>query len=439
MRKPLSPSDAPSLWSAARPLIAGFLGLAVLLGGFGTWAAVSQISGAVVASGRIEVDRNRQIVQHPDGGVVAEILVDEGDMVETDQLLIRLDPEQLRSELAVVEGQLLEVLSRRARLEAERDDADTLSFDPLLLETDNPIAPELMEGQRRLQAARIESESRQAEQLARQREQISDQILGIESQEEAIANQLQLIESELANQQSLLDRGLAQATRVLTLQREQANLLGRQGELRASKAQAGGRIAEIEIEILKLASTRRQEAITQLRDLQFNEIELSNRRRALLTRLDRLDIRAPVGGIVYGLTVFTPRSVIRPAEPVLYIVPQDRPLVIATQVQPTDIDQLHLGQEVVLRLPAFDQRRTPELTGQVVQISADAFQDEQQPISYYRTEIRLSEGEIDKLPGDMTLIPGMPVEAYIRTSDRTPLAYLVKLLADYFARAFREG
>ncbi|WP_334065146.1 HlyD family type I secretion periplasmic adaptor subunit [Limimaricola cinnabarinus] len=439
MRKPLSPSDAPSLWSAARPLIAGFLGLAVLLGGFGTWAAVSQISGAVVASGRIEVDRNRQIVQHPDGGVVAEILVDEGDMVETDQLLIRLDPEQLRSELAVVEGQLLEVLSRRARLEAERDDADMLSFDPLLLETDNPIAPELMEGQRRLQAARIESESRQAEQLARQREQISDQILGIESQEEAIANQLQLIESELANQQSLLDRGLAQATRVLTLQREQANLLGRQGELRASKAQAGGRIAEIEIEILKLASTRRQEAITQLRDLQFNEIELSNRRRALLTRLDRLDIRAPVGGIVYGLTVFTPRSVIRPAEPVLYIVPQDRPLVIATQVQPTDIDQLHLGQEVVLRLPAFDQRRTPELTGQVVQISADAFQDEQQPISYYRTEIRLSEGEIDKLPGDMTLIPGMPVEAYIRTSDRTPLAYLVKPLADYFARAFREG
>ena len=426
-------------WSATRPLILGFIGLLLLFGGFGTWAVTSQIAGAVVASGRIEVDRNRQIVQHPDGGVVAEILVDEGDMVETDQLLIRLDPEQLRSELAVVEGQLLEVLSRRARLEAERDDADTLSFDPLLLETDNPIAPELMEGQRRLQAARIESESRQAEQLARQREQISDQILGIESQEEAIANQLQLIESELANQQSLLDRGLAQATRVLTLQREQANLLGRQGELRASKAQAGGRIAEIEIEILKLASTRRQEAITQLRDLQFNEIELSNRRRALLTRLDRLDIRAPVGGIVYGLTVFTPRSVIRPAEPVLYIVPQDRPLVIATQVQPTDIDQLHLGQEVVLRLPAFDQRRTPELTGQVVQISADAFQDEQQPISYYRTEIRLSEGEIDKLPGDMTLIPGMPVEAYIRTSDRTPLAYLVKPLADYFARAFREG
>ena len=130
---------------------------------------------------------------------------------------------------------------------------------------------------------------------------------------------------------------------------------------------------------------------------------------------------------------------IRPADPVLYIVPQDRPLVITTQVQPTDIDLLHLGQEVILRLPAFDQRRTPELTGEVMQISADAFQDERQPISYYRVEIRLSEGEIDKLPEDMTLIPGMPVESYIRTTDRTPLAYFVKPLSDYFARAFREG
>ncbi|GAD56196.1 MAG: HlyD family secretion protein [Limimaricola cinnabarinus] len=439
MRAPISPENAPSAWSAARPLILGFLALAVLLGGFGTWATMSQISGAVVASGQVEVDQNRQIVQHPDGGVVSEILVDEGDEVEAGQLLIRLEAEQLQSELAVVEGQLLEVLSRRARLEAERDDSERLEFDDLLLETENPIAPELMEGQRRLQEARIESENRQAEQLTRQREQISDQILGIESQETAAARQLELIESELGSQQSLLDRGLAQATRVLTLQREQADLLGRQGELKASKAQAGGRISEIEIEILKLASTRRQEAISQLRDLQFNEIELSNRRRSLLTQLDRLDIRAPVGGIVYGLTVFTPRSVIRPADPVLYIVPQDRPLVITTQVQPTDIDLLHLGQEVILRLPAFDQRRTPELTGEVMQISADAFQDERQPISYYRVEIRLSEGEIDKLPEDMTLIPGMPVESYIRTTDRTPLAYFVKPLSDYFARAFREG
>ncbi len=438
-RKPLSPADGPSAWSAARPLIVGFLALVVLLGGFGTWAAMSQISGAVVASGRVEVDQNRQVVQHPDGGVVEEILVDEGDEVKAGDLLIRLDPEEIRSELAVVEGQLLEVLARRARLEAERDNTQELNFDPLLLETDNEVAPELMEGQRRLIEAQLESEQQQADQLARQREQIADQIVGLESQQTAVAKQLEIVEKELADQQSLLDRGLAQAQRVLALQREQANLLGREGELKASTAQAGGRIAEIEIEILKLASTRRQEAISQLRDLQFNEIELSNRRRALLTQLDRLDIRAPVGGIVYGLTVFTPRSVIRAAEPILYIVPQDRPLVIATQVQPTDIDQLFLGQEVSLRLPAFDQRRSPELTGEVVQISADAFQDEGQAISYYRAEILLPEGEMDKLPKDMTLIPGMPVEADIRTSDRTPLAYLVKPLADYFARAFREG
>ncbi|MGR3465916.1 HlyD family type I secretion periplasmic adaptor subunit [Limimaricola sp.] len=438
-RAPVSPADAPSAWSAARPLVLGFTALIVLLGGFGVWATTSEISGAVVASGRIEVDQNRQVVQHPDGGVVDEILVDEGDEVEAGQMLIRLDPEELRSELAVVEGQLLEVLARRARLEAERDDTDELVFAPLLLETDNEVASELMEGQSRLLEAQFESEQQQADQLARQREQIEDQVVGIESQREATSRQLELIEQELADQQSLLDQGLAQATRVLGLQRQQAELAGRLGELSASAAQAGGRLAEIEIEILRLSSTRRQEAIRQLRDLQFNEIELSNRRRALLTQLDRLDIRAPVGGIVYGLTVFTPRSVIRPADPVLYIVPQDRPLVIATQVQPTDIDQLHLGQEVILRLPAFDQRRTPELTGEVVQISADAFEDEGRAVSYYRTEIRLSEGEIERLPEDMTLIPGMPVEAFIRTGARTPLAYLVKPLSDYFARAFREG
>ncbi|SDE70439.1 HlyD family type I secretion periplasmic adaptor subunit [Limimaricola pyoseonensis] len=428
-----------SAWSAAGPLIAGFLALVVLLGGFGSWAALSQISGAVVASGRIEVDQNRQVVQHPDGGVVEEILVDEGDEVEAGELLIRLDSETLRSELAVVEGQLLEVLARRARLEAERDDADELQFDQLLRETENPVAPELMEGQRRLNEARRESEAQQAEQLARQREQIEDQIVGIEAQQEATDRQLELVEEELADQKSLLDRGLAQATRVIGLQREQANLLGRVGELKASVAQARGRVSELEIEILRLASTRRQEAISQLRDLQFNEIELSNRRRQLLTQLDRLDIRAPVGGVVYGLEVFTPRSVIRAAEPVMYIVPQDRPLVISSQVLPTDIDQLFVGQEVVLRLPAFDQRRTPELTGEVVQISADAFQEEGSPVSYYRAEIRLAENEAERLPEDMTLIPGMPVEAFIRTGERTPLAYLVKPLADYFAKAFREG
>jgi len=209
--------------------------------------------------------------------------------------------------------------------------------------------------------------------------------------------------------------------------------------LSASVAQAEGRITEIDIEILRIDSTFREEAITRLRDLQFNEIELSERRRALLLRLDRLDIRSPVSGVIYDLQVFGPRSVIRPAEPVLFIVPQDRPLIITAQIEPIHIDQVFVDQDVVLRFSAFDQRRTPELTGHVTQISADAFTDQNSRISFYRAQIVLDEGEAAKLPEDMTLIPGMPVEAFIRTDERSPMDFLLKPLTDYFAKAFRES
>ncbi len=426
-------------WSVRGPLIGGFLVLAVLVGGFGTWAAVTRITGAVIAPGRIEVDQNRQVVQHPDGGVVAEILVKEGDSVAEGDLLVRLDPVELQSELAVVEGQLFEVLARRARFEAERDSAAALVFDPLIATSDNPVAAELMEGQQRLFEARLDSAEAEKDQLSKRRDQIRDQIIGIQAQQEATAEQLRLIEQELADQQTLLDRGLAQSTRVLALQREMANLTGQAGELTAAVAQAEGRITETEIEILRIETTRREEAITRLRDLQFNEIELAEQRRALIARLDRLDIRAPVSGVVYGMQVFAPRSVIRAADPVLFLIPQDRPLVITTQISPIHIDQIHTGQEVGVRFTAFDQRRTPELDGRIVLISADAFQDEQSQVSYYRAQVELLPGQLDRLPAGLTLLPGMPVEAFIRTEERSPFDYLAKPIADYFARAFREG
>lgn len=434
-------SDARKRFSTSGPMTLGLITLLVLVGGFGGWAALTNISGAIIAGGRIEVDQNRQVVQHPDGGVVGEIMVEEGDTIELDQILIRLDGSRMRSELAIIEGQLFEILARRARLEAERDSADSLTFDPLLTEAMawRVEVQSLMDGQQRLFEARGESIAQEVDQLQKRRGQIGNQVEGIEAQRVALTQQLALIERELTDQQSLLDRGLAQASRVLALQREQARLSGQVGELAAQKAQAEGRITEIDIEVIKLSTRRREEAITRLRDLQFNELELKEQRRALIERLERMDIRAPVSGVVYGLQVFTPRSVVRPADPVMYIVPQDRPLVIAARVDPTNIDQISVGQEVSLRFSALDQRTTPELFGTVNLISADAFTDENQGISYYRAEIILSEGEQAKLPEGVTLIPGMPVEAFIRTADRTPIAYLVKPFTDYFAKAFREG
>ncbi|UWQ63047.1 HlyD family type I secretion periplasmic adaptor subunit [Leisingera caerulea] len=428
-------------WSARRPLIIGLIALVVLVGGFGSWSVLSSISGAVVASGRIEVDRNRQVVQHLDGGIVAEILVDEGDTVQEGDTLIRLDANELTSQLVITEGQLFELMARRGRLEAERDEAAEITFDPELLKAveTQPDVKDLVEGQQRLFQARRATTAREIEQLEKRRVQIEEQIRGIQAQQQSMKVQLELIDEELSNQQSLLDRGLAQAATVLNLRRTLANLEGQLGELVAAEAQAEGRITEIDIEILKLATGQREEAITRLRDLRSQEVELAETRRSLRQRLERLDITAPVSGIVYGLQVQTPRSVIRPADPVLYLVPQDRPLVIAAQVAPTDIDQLHTGQEVTLRFSALDQRSTPELFGHVTQVSADAFEDQGSGASYYRAEIELNPGERGRLPAGTVLIPGMPVESYIRTADRSPLAYLIKPLSDYFVKAFRES
>ena len=314
----------------------GLLALAILVGGFGTWAAITNISGAIIAPGQIVVDRNRQIVQHPDGGVVSEILIDEGDTVVADQVLLRLDPTLLQSRLSIVESQYFEIIARRARLQAERDGLEQISFPEELLteaETSAEVA-EQIEGQRSLFVARKASDARELEQLQKRADQIADQIVGIDAQQAALNEQLELIESELVDQQSLLDKGLAQASRVLALKREKSNLMGTVGELTAQKAQSEGRITELDLEAIKLETQRREEAISEIRDLQVNEREMAEERRALREQLDRLDIRAPVSGVIYGLTVFTPRSVIRAADPVLFLVPQDRPLIIEARVDP---------------------------------------------------------------------------------------------------------
>jgi len=426
--------------SATRHLVLGFIALIVLLGGFGTWAIVTEISGAVIASGRIEVDRNRQVVQHLDGGIVAEILVDEGDTVEAGDELILLDDTLIKSEIKILEGQIFELMARRGRLEAERDGIPSITFDENLKTAaaeDRNIA-DLLNGQARLFEARRDTLEQEIAQLGKRRLQITDQVSGIQAQSVSLGTQLELIDEELASQQQLLDKGLAQAARVLNLRREQARLSGQVGELTASKAQAEGRITEIDIEVIKLRAMRREEAITTLRDLQYRELEMVEQRNVELERSERLSIRAPVSGVVYGLNVFAEKSVIVPADPLLYLVPQDRPLFIAAQIEPIHIEQVHGGQSVVLRFATFDQKTTPELDGTVSQVSADIFTDEATGMSYYRAEIVLNDGELRKLPDDLYLIPGMPVDGFLKTDERTPLEYLIKPFTDYFAKAFRE-
>ncbi len=428
-----------SSWSARQPIIIGMLALTLLIGGFGAWAAFTNIAGAIIAPGQIEVDQNRQVVQHPDGGVVAAIMVQEGSAVAAGDVLLKLDATLLQSQLAITENQLFELMARRGRLTAERDGKSNINFDPLLIDVAAryPDATELMDGQRRLLNARADTTRSETDQLGKRRAQIGDQIIGIVAQQSALLEQIDLITEERESQQILLDKGLAQTSRLLTLRREEARLTGSLGEMISKKAQAEGRATEIDIELVKLTAQRREEAIMTLQDLQYRELELREKRATLTEQLSRLDIIAPVAGVVYGLQVFATRSVLRAAEPALHIIPQDRPLIVSARVNPTDIDMLHPGQDVVLRFSALDQRRTPELIGKVERISADAFLDPATQVNYYRTRISIDETQRARLPGDVTLLPGMPVEAFIRTGDMSPIAYLTKPLTDYFARAFR--
>ncbi|WP_171173207.1 HlyD family type I secretion periplasmic adaptor subunit [Ruegeria sp. HKCCD8929] len=433
-----TPDSNRAAWRITIPALVGLLALGILIGGLGFWSVRTRLAGAIISSGVIEVQSNRQVVQHPEGGVVGEIYVRDGDTVEAGELLVRLDDTFIASELAIVEGQLNELLARKVRLEAERDGAEELTPTEELADMmrESAEVAALFEGQNRLFIARNDTLARETEQLREQIAQTGSQIDGTEAQLQALREQAMLIAEELTDQQSLLEKGLAQASRVTALQREEAGLKGDIGRLEADTARLKGQIAATEIEILRLGSARREEAITTLRDLQFREIELAERRLTLRERLMRLDIRAPVTGVIYGSQIFALQSVVEPAQPMMYVVPRDTPLLIAARVEAIHVDQLYVGQPATLRFPAFDQRETPEIAGQVINISADVFTDDATGISFYRAELLPGEDQVARL-GDQVLLPGMPVEALIKTDERTPLSYLTKPLTDYFTKAFR--
>lgn len=434
------PPQESRKWHAAGPLFIGMAALCVLVGVLGLWSVQARIAGAVIASGMIQVESNRQVIQHPQGGVVGALPVKDGDHVSAGDIVLQFDDTQMRSELAIIEGQLFEVMARKARLEAERDGLAALTPSEELQElaAKNPAVQALLDGQARLFEARATSLRQSAEQIQEQIAQAENQIDGATAQLAALETQRELIEAELADSQTLREKGLTPASRVSSLQREQARLLGEIGSVTANVAQLRGQIAALNIERIALTTRLREEAISTLRDLQFQEVELVQRRLSTQETLLRMDLRAPVSGVVYGSQVFALQSVVSPAEPIMYVIPQDQPMVVSARVDPIHVDQVHVGQEATLRFAAFDQRMTPEVLGRVTKLSADVFTDDATGMSFYQVELIPAEGEMEKLGGQI-LLPGMPVEAFIKTAERSPLNYLAKPLTDYFARAFREG
>lgn len=421
------------------PILLGLLTVAALILGLGVWGARASLAGAVIAQGQIQIAARAQVVQHPDGGVVREILVRDGDRVTAGAPLIRLDGAELSSRRTILSDQIDELTARAARLRAERDDAPAVEI-PADLTARAATAPrvaEIIAGQQSLFDARLATLTDAARSYEEQKAQAQNEIDGQRAQIAALADQMDLIEQERAAAQALLDKGLTESSRVLALRREAARLSGQKGETEAAVARNLGRIAQLDIEILRLSATRREEAETELRDVQVNLAQLSEELAATDKKLARLDLAAPMDGIVHDLRFHTIGAVIRTAEPALSIIPDAGELTVTARIDIFHIDQVFVGQDATLRFSALNARTTPELMGKITRVSADTTVDERTGTPFYTADLTATPEEVARLNGQ-PLIPGMPVEVFVQTGMRSPLSYIAKPFTDYFARAFRE-
>jgi HlyD family secretion protein len=425
--------------SIRRQLLGGICVITLLGGGLGGWASTTSLAGAVIANGQITVDSNVKKVQHPTGGIVGEIRVKDGSAVKTGDLLMKLDETVTRANLAVLVTQIDELEARQARLAAERDNQKAIKFPELLTSRAKiPTVAAAMAGERSLFEARRTAIDGQKAQLTERLSQLRDEINGLEAQIASKRAQTVLIKKELGGVEQLYQKNLVPIQRLTALQREAARLEGEEGQHTSEIATAKGRITETELQIISLTQELKREVATELREVQGKIGELSERKVAAEDQLKRVDIRAPQDGLVHQMTVHTVGGVISPAEPIMLIVPQADELVVEAHVMPADIDQVRVGQQVQLRFSAFHQATTPELTAEVSRVAADLTKDQQSGLTYYIARITLPPGELAKL-GGKTLIPGMPVEAYIQTGNRTALSYLIKPLENQIVRAFRAS
>ena len=427
---------SPSLRAARRPLAMGFIAAALLVVGVGGWAAVTEISGAVIASGKLVVDSNVKKVQHPTGGVVGELLAKDGDRVRQGDVVVRLDGTQARTSLAIVTKALDEMEARQARLVAERDGAAKVVFPADLVARERePDVAQGMASEQRLFELRRSARDGQRAQLAEQIDQMRQQIAGTDEQVAAKTKELDWNRQELEGVHGLWKQNLVPFSRVTTLERDAARLQGERGALAASVAQVKGRIAEIQLKILQIDEDLRTEVGKELAEIRGKRAEFSERRVAAEDQLRRIDLLAPQDGRVFQRSVHTVGGVVQAGEALMQIVPDDNSLVVEARVPAHEIDQVHVGQKAALHFSAF-QRTTPELDGEVVHVAADAAQDERTGEHYYVARIRVADGELARLDG-AALRAGMPVEVFIQTEPRTVASFLVKPLGDQVARAFR--
>ena len=422
----------------------GFASIALGMGGVGAWAATTHISGAVIAPGAFIVESNVKKVQHLAGGIVGEILVQEGDPVRAGQVVLRLDDTLTRANLGVIQAQLDQFQAREARLTAERDGAQDVDFDPGLQARGTGSGVEVsLAGERKLFNSRRRAREGQRSQLQERIRQIRNETEGQTAQQSAKKSEIQLIARELEGVDRLYQQNLVTTNRLTQLQREKTRLEGEYGMLTADIARARGKIAETELQLLQLDQDFLTEVLKDQREAQARIAELRERFNAAEDELHRVDIRAPQDGIVHQLAAHTVGGVIGRGETVMQIVPSRARLVVEARIAPTDIDQVTLGAPVAVRLMAGNRRTAPDLDGTVSQIAPDLTREQTYPSpdaavrSYYAVRIALPPGDLPS-GDDVQIVPGMQVEVFLRTQDRTPLDYLLKPLKEQVSRTFRE-
>ncbi len=417
------------------------LGLRVLLVAAvlgGGWLTLVPLAGAVVVPGNLVVQSNVKTIQHPTGGIVAEIKVDNGKRVAAGDLLVRLDATQSQAQLQAITKQLNEQRAKIARLVAERDGLEQPEYPTTLTShPDDPNVRVVIASENALFKARATTRKSQKELLQGRIVQLNNEISGMESQLDSKSKQIDLIKGELAGVQDLYDKRLVPLTRLTTLQREAARIDGERGQLVSSVAETKSKISEAELQIVKIDQDFRTEVVKDLGDAQAKEGELVEKSVAARDQLDRIEMRAPNSGTIHQLAVHTIGGVVKAGETIMELVPDSDELQVEAHVQPKDIDHVHAGQDAMVKFNAFNQRTTPQLSGQVSFVSPDITNDPRSGSTFYTVRITLSDEERQRL-GNVNLMPGMQAEVYVQTGSRTMLSYLMKPITDQWRRAFVE-
>lgn len=431
--------ESDPLSSVRRYLRLGLVVCAALVFGVGGWAYSTEISGAVIAGGQVVAESNPKKIQHVTGGTVGEIFVKEGSLVKEGDLLIKLDEQLARSNLMIVTGNLREALATQARLQAERDEMPEITFSPDLLEQQgDPEVARIMESEKRLFELRRLSLAGQKSQMRERIAQTREEVDGLTVQMNAKKREAEVMKQELAGTRVLWAKNLVPISRVTVVERDMIRTEGDAGRLAAAISQSKGKISETELQILQVDQQTRSDVAKELRDTQAKIVELRERRASAEEQLNRIEIRAPQSGYVNQLQVFNKGAVIVPGTPFMTIVPNEERFAIEVKLPSTSIDQVRLGSVTRYRFTSLNQRTTPELEGEVSRISADAEEDQRSGAKFYTVRGTLDANEVKRLGSEVRVIPGMPVEMFIRTDDRTVMSYLLKPLSDQVMRAFRE-